>query len=905
MTAWLRKLKRRFQRRNYESELGEEFAFHLEMRERRFMEQGMAPEEARQAARKHFGNLMTAKEDSRATRGFVWLEALWRDVRYGARSLGRAKGFTAVAVLSLALGIGANTAIFSVVNAVLLGVLPYKEPGRLVAIFITPPGQPGRTEFIPIPLYVSLRDNSRMFESVGGVGNGGWPVNLGSSADGFAAERLQGSRFSAAMYEVLGVEPEIGRFYTSGEDAYGAAPVVVLSHSLWQRRFGGDRNILGQTIDMDGVPTTVLGVMPLGFDFFPESADFWRTLPFAPHQLQSHLSNWIRVAARLKPGVSIEQAQAEAESIAAEFTRIYPATHQGWTIELRLLDEAMLGSMHEPFLLMQGAVGFVLLIACANLAGLLLARGSSRQHEIAIRSALGAGRFAVIRRLLVESVLLAFGGGFLGVLLAWLAIRPLTAMTPEWFLRHADISLDARVLGFTAAVSILTGLLFGSFPAFNSSKPDLAGSLKDSARGSSAGMQRQRLRGVLVALEVAMAVVLLVGAGLMINSFIRVQNNDLGSDPRGLLTFQVALPIDQHAKLVGSEGTTMREFGPAAPIFFDRVFDRLRNLPGVQSVAGADSPPLTGAQTFGFSIEGRQPPASAREANNAAGHWITPNYFSTMRIRLLRGRDIGESDTAASDWVVVINQEMARRFWPNEDPIGKRITFTVLPEERPRQIVGVVADAKLFQRQVEPLATMYMPHSQQLLLHQGRFAGTRLQMTFIIRTRDANPLGMVGAARNAVAEIDPNQPLSNPRTAESYLDRQALEPRYYTLLLSIFGMVAIVLAAIGIYGVIAYSVAQRTHEIGVRRALGASTWSVLRMIVSQGLLLVSAGVIVGLAAAAGLTRFLTSYLWGVEPTDPPTFAAITVLLMLVGLLACLVPSLRATKIDPLTSLRHE
>ena len=830
------------------------------------------------------------------------MSTLWQDLIYGFRMLLKKPGFTAVAALSLGLGIGANATIFSIINATLLSDLPYADPGRLVVLWSAPLNRPGVRNGVTGGNYLAWRDRNQSFTSIGGMF--GFPSNLGAERDGGPAERLDGERFTASMFDVLGVKPLLGRVFTKDEDQNGnAAPVIVLSYPFWQRRFAGDRNVLGRKVLLDNTETTIIGVMPEHFDYANNSTDFWAPAGFSPQQINSAAS-FLLVAGRLKPGVSMQQAQAEMDSIAKGLETTF-AYNKGNGARLEGMQGAFFRGLEQPLTVLQGAVAFVLLIACANVAGLLLARAASRRTEMAVRSSLGAGRGRIVRQLLTESVLLAIFGGILGVVFAWGGLKLIVASLPAGAL--PDILLSGRVLAFTALVSIATGLFFGLVPALQTSKIDLSASLKEATRGGSETISRQRLRGALVAAQIGLALVLLIGAGLMMNSFLRIQSNDLGGDPKNLLTFEFRFPQSQLMKPVGTyRGVGLWEINPNVALTFDRLFERVKGLPGVVSAAGASRPPFAGAMRMGFKIVGRPAPEPGTQdgAMNAAYMPVTPGYFSTVKVPVLQGRDFAESDTASAPLVVVINKTMAQRWWPNQNPIGERIILDFVPDEQPREIVGVAGDVRLNQAQNQVQPIVYLPHVQQTQRWQGPSWDYRSAMYFILRTR-SDPGSLASAVRSAVAEVDASKPAGNIRTVEQNLRDQVSDRRVYMLLLTVFGAIAGLLAAVGIYGVMAYAVTQRTREIGIRMALGATSTTVMRLVVRQALILVAIGLILGVAGAIGLTRFIANELYGVKPTDPATFVSACLGLIAVAVLASLIPTRRAVSVDPTEALRHE
>jgi len=832
------------------------------------------------------------------------LRTIWQDLLYGFRMLLKKPGFTIVAALSLGLGIGANATIFSIINATLLADLPYPDANRLTVLWTAPLNRPGIHNYVTAGNYLAWRDRNQSFQSVGGLYS--FPSNLGAERDGSPAERLDGAHFSFSMWEVLGVKPWKGRLFTQDEDQNGnPAPVIVLSYPFWERRFAADPNVLGRKVLLDNQETTIIGVMPKGFDYANSTTDFWAPLGITPQQLTSTAS-FLLVAGRLKPGVSIQAAQAEMDSIAHGLETVF-AYNKGNGIRLESMQGAFFQGLKQPLTVLQGAVGFVLLIACANVAGLLLARAASRRTEMAVRSSLGAGRGRIVRQLLTESVLLAILGGVLGGIFAWGGLKLIIASLPAGSL-PADLFISGRVLAFTALVSIGTGLFFGLVPALQSSKIDLSASLKDSTRGGSEGLTKQRLRGALVTAQIGLALVLLIGAGLMMNSFLRIESNELGGDPKGLLTFDFRFPQNQLMKPVGRQyrGVGLWDISPNVALTYDRLFERVRGLPGVISAAGAARPPFAGAMGMQFKIEGRPAPEPGPQGNgmNTAYMPVTPNYFSTVRIPVLQGRDFSGSDTASAPLVVIISKAMQQRWWANENPIGQRIIFDFVPDEQPREIIGVVGDVRMNQTQKQPGPVVYLPHGQQSQRWLGPSWNYRSAMVYILRT-SGNPTGMAAAVRSAVAEIDPSKPVGNLQTVEQNLRDQVSGQRVYMLLLTVFGVIAGLLAAVGIYGVMAYAVTQRTREIGIRMALGATSSSVLTLVVKQALILVFIGLILGIGGAIGLTRFIADELYGVKPTDPATFIAVSAGLVVVAVLASLIPTRRAVSVDPTVALRHE
>jgi putative ABC transport system permease protein len=709
------------------------------------------------------------------------------------------------------------------------------------------------------------------------------------------------------MFEALGVQPEMGRTLAPDEDQVdNAARVLVISHDFWQRRFRGASDVVGKVLRMDGEPYTVIGVMPPSFGFFSDNTDFWKPVPMNTTMVQS-TGFTMAVIGRLKPGVAVQQAQSEMDAMAANLALADPVRNKNTGRRVETLQEGAYGSLRSPLLILQGAVGFVLLIGCANVAGLLLARAASRRTEIAVRTAIGAGRKRIVFQLITESVPLSLLGGLLGIVFAWGGLRLFVAYAPQGFLPLKHFTMDATVLGLTTLVAVVTAVVFGIVPALQASKVNLANSLKESSRGGSDAAARQHIRSALVTLQIALALILLIGAGLMINSFIRVQNNQLGIDPRGLLTFDVRFSQNDTITPFGRyRNAGLWDVNPKTTLTFQRVFERMQSVPGVVSAAAAGEPPVNGAIGMGFLIDGRPapPPSEGQQGQSASYMAITPNYFATLRVPILQGRDFNDRDTAAGAPVIIINQAMAKRYWPNQNPLGHFVSVDYVPNEPMRQIVAVVGDVRLSRTQRQPQPIMYVPHQQQTPRWMGGGWAERSAMYFILRAA-GSPTGLVPAMRQALAEVEPNMPPGNVRTVMEYLDRQIQYERMYMLLLGIFGGVATLLAAIGIYGVMAFAVAERTREIGIRMALGASSGHVLKLVIRRALILVAIGLALGLGGAFALTRLISSVLWDVKATDPLTFASVSLLLVLVALCACLIPTRRAVAVDPTIALRYE
>jgi len=834
------------------------------------------------------------------------MKTLWQDIVYGFRALLKKPGFTVVAALSLALGIGANTVIFSLINTTLLRPLPFPDPDRMVMIWSVPLEAKDQLNGVMAVNYNAFREKAQSFEAMGAIRNN--VCNVGADEHGQPPERVDCENYTPSVFQALGVKPVLGRVLAEDENQVdNPAPVLLISSRYWQRRFNNDRGAIGSTLRVDGVVKTVIGVMPPNFYVFDDQADFWTPVGWTHTEVQSTQYN-MGVVARLKPGVPIKQAQAEMDTLASQLATSDPDRNKKLGAVVQTMTESLYGGLRSPLLLLQGAVAIVLLIGCANVAGLLLARAASRRTEIAIRTAIGAGRWRIVRQLITESVPLSLLGGLAGIFLAWGGLRLFVYAAPPNFPRLNELALDLPVLGFTALVAILTAVIFGIVPAIQASNPDLVGSLKESGRSGTDGVARQHMRSALVAIQIAMALILLIGAGLMINSFLRIQNNPLGADPKNLLTFDFRFSRDEAIKAFGRyRNAGLWDVNPQTTQTFQRAYERIQGLPGVVSAAGASTPPLAGSLGMGFLIEGRPVPPldkNGQPSQTASYIAVTPNYFATLRAPIVQGRDFNDRDTAAAPFVVIINQTMAKRFWPNENPIGKQIRMDYVPDEPLREVVGVAGDIRMNRQQRQLGPTVYVPYLQQTPRWMGAGYAARAGMFFILRT-SGSPLSLTNTVRQAMAEVDPNKPVANIRTVEAYLDQQVQYVRLYVLLLGIFGAIAAGLAAIGIYGVMSFSVAERTREIGIRMALGASAPDVLRLVLLKALLLLSIGLTLGLAGSFALTRYLKSALYEVTATDPATYIAVSVLLAGVAIVASMVPTRRAITVNPTVALRHE
>ena len=870
-------------REQFDRELEEEMRFHLEMKTEENISSGMTPEEAHYSALRQFGNHTLLQEASKEMWGFMAIETLIQDFRYGARMLLKNPGFTVVAVLALALGIGANSAIFSVVNTVLLRPLPYQDPDGLVMVWEddTKGGYPRNTP--AAANYVDWRDQNQVFEGMAAIAD--QTFNLTGTGE---PERISGKRVSANLFPLLGVEPQLGRAFLPEEDQPGGNRVAVLSHGLWQRRFGSDASITGKPLTLNGESFTVVGVMPPHFQFPSREDELWVPIAFTSQEAANRGRHYLKVIARMKPGVTLQQAQTEMTAIAARLQQQYPDQNTDLGATITPLHEHVVGDIKPALLVLLGAVGFVLLIACANVANLLLARAAVRQKEISIRVALGAGRLRLVRQFLTESILLAGLGGAVGLLLAVWGISILTAFIPDNISQAKAITMDVEVLLFTLGISLLTGLIFGLAPALQASRFNLNETLKEGGRDSAAGSRGNRIRGLLVIAEVAVSLILLIGAGLLVNSFLRLRNVDPGFRADNLLTMQIELPqlkYPDHARRTA---------------FYTELLRRVESLPGVKSAAVTTNLPLySQGNSITFGIEGRPDPAPGQgKRPGVVTRVISPHYFQTMGIQLLQGRQFNEQDKVDAPAVAVINETMARRFWPDGDFIGKRITPGPVTSTSPDDwitIVGVAKDVRQFELMTDPKPQMYLSYVQ---------AGFFSPRDLVVST-NVEPLSMATAVRRAVWDVDKDQPVSKIRTMQDIVSESVARQRFSMLLLGIFSGVALVLAAVGIYGVMSYSVTQRTREFGIRMALGARTFDVVKLAVGGGLKLIFIGILIGLAAAYVLTRVMASLLYGVSATDPTTFVTISLVLVGVAVVASFIPARRATKVDPMVALRAE
>jgi predicted permease len=887
-----------FRRNEFERDLEEEIRFHLESRVDELERAGMSKRDATIQARREFGSGARLREESRAAWQFQWFEDLLADLRHAARTFRKNPAFTLTALGCLALGIGANTLIFSLVHAILLSPLPYPEADRVVMVRFTPPNRPDERLGTNPGSYFFIREHNDVFERMGAVRvtySGVMPP--GNDA---TTQWVQAGWSSPGLTDVMGVKPLLGRWFSRQDRDFN----VVISYGFWQRVFGGAPDVLGKKLIW--VPygaATVTGVAPPGFQTLDPDIDVWLLQPDENLALARRSPNRVfHLFARLRPGISLERAQAEMDSLTAPLGA-ESEIDRGWSIKIQGLRDVYTGHLRQPLLVFQGAVLILLLIACANVASLLLAQATSRQRELAMRSALGSSRGRVIRQLLAESLLLSWMGYACGTGLAWTSLRVVRRALPTILPRFVDVTLNPVVLGYCLLLSLATALIFGALPAVQMSRTDLMEVLRDATRST---MRRSSLRGALVAAEVALAVVLLTGAGLMTNSLLRLNLVRPGFDTHGLLALQIPFPrnaYQQTGKNTAAGGMLM-EFTPRLSQLGDQIRERLAQVPGVESAGLTMTPPLGGTpHRFNFSEENHPLASAEQEAWTAEWYPVSADYFQTLKIPLLRGRALAASDSETSHPVMVINATLAERFFRNEDPIGKRIQIGVVYDQ-PREIVGVVGDVRQNRYEYVPQAQMYVPRVQ-LPRKMDMTLGLQLMVgTFVVRTKgDAAPL--VSALRKAVGEVDRTLAVTHAQTVDEYAAGQLEDLRHYTALLSIFGGMSILLSVAGLFGIMAHAVSQRTNEIGIRVALGANAGAIQGLVARQGMVLVGIGILFGVAASLVLTRVIGRFLWGITATDPLTFGVVLLGMAAVAMLACLVPARRALRIDPILALRWE
>jgi putative ABC transport system permease protein len=885
-------LRRFMHRTRKDEDLAEEIESHLAHEQDVNDARGLSREEARRQARLKFGNPRTPREHIWRYRSLPWIESGWRDLRFALRGLAKTPGFTLIAILVIAVGIGVNTAVFSVINTVLLKPLTYPDPQSLMQLMNT--GPRGAFPGANIPKFNIWRQQSSVFERVAAYDFGGAGLNL---TGGDHPEQVQGMHVSADFFALFGAPLTAGRTFTAAEDSPHGGHVVVLSYGLWKRHFGGDPNIVGRTVQLDGQPYLIVGVIGRGF-VTDTPADLW--VPFQFDLNSQDMAHYFTVAARLKPGISVVRADAQLRLAADQYRRVYGSSalspEDGFGVVS--LQESMIGDTRTPLMVLLGAVGLVLLIACANVANLLLARASSRKRELATRAALGAGRGQIIRQLLTESFALALTGGVLGLILGYAGVRLLLAINPGNIPRLGEdgsaVTLDVNILLFTLGVSVFTGILFGLVPAISASRPNLAATLNENGSRSGMGIRSGKLRSALVVSEMALALILVIGAALLIRTFLKLEAVDPGFETHNVLTMSMSV-----------SGDRFQTTAPVAQVIRDGR-DRLMAIPGVVEVGATNGLPLEGGFGMSFDILGRQN-GNAPSTGGAGFDSISWSYFNALRIPLLRGRNFTERDNGAAPGVVIINQAMARRFWPNSDPLKDRIQIGPGAgpafAEPPRQVIGIVSDTHDQGLNRDPFPIMFIPVAQ--MPDAETALNSRVAPLWWIVHSTMDPHTLVTAVSAALRDASGGLPVAHIRTMDEIEVRNTSRQRFNMLLLTIFGSAGLLMAAIGVYGVMSYSVQQRTQELGIRMALGAQASDLRGMVIGQGMMLALIGVVIGIGGAFWLTRFLAGFLFGVKALDPLVFIATPLLLTVVALVAIWIPAVRATRVDPMAALRLE
>ncbi len=873
-------VRRLLYRRRAEQELDEEIRAHLEMEIEQNIADGMSPEEARLAARRSFGSVALAKENSRSMWGLGSLEILWQDLRYGMRMMLRNPGFTVVAVITLSLGIAANTTIFSVADALILRPFDFPHQDRLVLVWERKPQAGIEHDAVAPGNFIDWREQSQSFEQLVVI-HGTVRFDLRGVDQ---PERLNGHQVSVGFFDTLGVKAALGRTFLAGEDEPGRNHVVVLTASLWQRRFGADPNVIGRTIQLNAKAFVVIGVLTADFKFPDRDREIWTPLAFDEQAKLDRAVHNLAVVGLLKPGVSIAQANADLDVISRRAQLLFPETNDGRTAKVVAMNEDLAVPAKEFVSVLIGVVALVLLIACANVANLLIGRALTRQKEIAVRLALGASRWRLIRQMLTESLLLAFTGGAVGLLLSVLAVDLLRRGMPEGIAKiivgFDHLAVNRAALLLTLLVSGLSSLLFGLMPAWQATRPNPNETLKEGARGAWSAGSGHRLRGALVVAEVALSLVLLIGAGLMIRSFVAMMSDDIGFNPHNALGLYISLSEEKYPE-------------EKRRSFYDQLLRQLETLPGVVAAGATSKLPMSGERVeTDFAIVG-EPPFEKGKEPVANYRIVSPGYFGAMGISLKRGRDFTTQDNERAAGVVVVNETFARRYFPNQEVIGQGIT-TSARTDKPLEIIGVIGDVKDVTLPQVAAPSIYVAYAQD----------SRTEMGIVVRTA-AQPASISAAVRDEVMNLDPTQPVFNLKTVELILHEWTAPERMMTVLMSVFAGIALLMAGVGLYAVMAYAVSQRTHEIGIRMALGAQPLNILRLITGQGLKLTLMGLVLGLAGALALTRVMSSLLYGVTAADPLTFILISLLLSLVALLACWLPARRATRVDPMIALRCE
>ena len=864
-----------FRRREQEAQFAQELDAHLVLLTEEYIRRGMSPAEARRQAHIRLGGSALLRESHREIRGLPFVESLWQDLRYGIRMLRKSPGFTAVAVLTLALGIGANAAIFSIVDMVLLRPLPFKNADRLVDITEYNPGNVD-TAGVSYPDYLAWKQQNTAFEETAAyfLIRASNDIVLGGP---LSTERERYSTVTNSFFSILGVQPAIGRGFTPEDEITGGPKVFLISDAIWHGLFGGDPRVIGQSYLLDGENFTLVGVMPPGFNF-PKDCGVWvPTSTLGAFGLNDRISHPYHVLGRLRPGFSLAQAESQIESIQQRLGELYPKTDANWLVRSQPLLDEVVGNVRASLFVLLGAVGFILLIACTNVVNLMLARASVREREFAIRAALGAGRARLLRQNLTESLLIVCISLVLAVAVARWGLALVVSLASIQLPRMESFHLSIPVLLFLALVAALTTLLVGLAPALHASQQNPQGALREGPRGGASSLPGQRLRGILVVSEIALSLLLLCGAGLLLRSFVQLMRVNPGFHPDHLLTMKIALPGGEYPKIAQTSA------------FLDQLLERLRALPGVQSVATATTLPLSGESDWGtFQIVGNSAP-DWEHALAADWRGVSAGYFRTLGIPLLRGREFTAGD-AINQNTLLINEAMAKQFWPGSDPIGQKIVNR--DQANPLEIIGVVGDVKGAGLNAEARPEMYtVPRGQWY--------------AFLILRTGQEPSGMVSAVREQLAALDKSVPIYQVATMDQLLDRSLAPQRFNLFLLGLFAALALVLAAVGLYGVLSFAVSRRTHEIGIRLALGAHPIQILRLIVRQGMTLVAVGLSLGVIASVLLTRLMSSLLFGVSATDPLTFFSVALTLALVALLACYIPAHRAMRTDPMAALRYE
>jgi predicted permease len=895
--GWIRGLVRNlFRRERVENELDLEVRSYADLVEEENMAKGMSPEDARRAARTEMGGREQIKEEVRGARVGAWIETVWQDLRSGTRMLRKNPGFAATAILTLALGIGANTAIFSVVRAVLLSSLPYREPARLVKIWGQLTGEGIPRNALSDPEYFELSDTNQAFERVAAYyANGG--ANLGS--DETEPQRITRGSATWTLFPLLGVQPKLGRTFSAEEDQPGRSQVAVISYGLWRSFFAADPNVVGKTMRLNSRPTTVIGVLPEGFGFGGD-IQVWIPLALDRHQTTNRGNHSWSAIGRLKPGVTVAQASADMTRFAQQLAREYPDFYQpssGWGVFIVPLREELVAQIRPALLILMAATGIVLLIACANIANLLLARSSAREKEMAVRASLGAGQGRMIRQLLTESLLLSVIGCAVGLAFGELGMAAIRGLHADILPRVGKVELDSTVLWFTLAVALVTGVLFGLAPAIHISRPRLSDAMKEGGREGSGGRRGRRMRNALVISEIAFSLLLVTGAGLTIRSFYRLLRVDPGFRTDHILTMRITLPALTYPT------------GPAVPQFFRQLLDRIRAMPGVESAGAISQLPMGGYRSSGsVFVENSNEQVLQRTPLSPYGYietdqiYATPGYFETMKTPLVAGRGFSDGDTAASTGVAIVDTKFAAGVWPGRNPLQQRICINFTGDPKNPQpvwgtVVGVVAHVHNDSLDQEGRGQAYFPQTQD------PFGGSRGM--FVTARTSHDPASLANTVRAQVLAMDRSQPVYAVQTMAEVLATSVEQPRLSLDLLGLFAGLAFALAAIGVYGVIAFAVSQRKHELGIRMALGAQPGDIRRMVIGQGARLALAGVAIGLAGALYLARYMAPLLYGIETRDPVTFAIVPVLLIGVTLAASWIPAARATRVDPIETLRHQ